>query len=120
MGIGPTPRRILVAEDNVDTADSLSLLLRLYGHDVRVARTGPTALEMALASRPDVVLLDNMNMAELTEAVQLAKGRVVLEASGGVTLDSIAAIAATGVDYASCGALTHSAPNFDIALDIDV
>jgi nicotinate-nucleotide pyrophosphorylase (carboxylating) len=68
----------------------------------------------------DVVLLDNMNMAELTEAVQLAKGRVVLEASGGVTLDSIAAIAATGVDYASCGALTHSAPNFDIALDIDV
>lgn len=50
--------RILVAEDNVDSADSLSLLLRLYGHDVEVARTGPTALEMALASRPDVVLMD--------------------------------------------------------------
>ena len=55
----------------------------------------------------------------LTEAVKLAKGRVVLEASGGVTLDSIAKIAATGVDYASSGALTHSAPNFDVALDID-
>jgi PAS domain S-box-containing protein len=56
----PTGRRlrILVVEDNVDSADSLNLLLRLYGHDVQVARTGPTALEMASASRPDLVLLD--------------------------------------------------------------
>jgi PAS domain S-box-containing protein len=50
--------RVLVVEDNVDAGDSLSLLLRLYGHDVQVARSGPTALEMASASRPDVVLLD--------------------------------------------------------------
>ena len=49
---------MLVVEDNVDTGDSLSMLLRLHGHDVQVARTGPTALEMASASRPDVVLLD--------------------------------------------------------------
>ncbi len=58
---GVNPRRmlrILVVEDNVDSADSLNLLLRLYGHQVRVARTGPTALEMASESRPDVVLLD--------------------------------------------------------------
>jgi nicotinate-nucleotide pyrophosphorylase (carboxylating) len=67
----------------------------------------------------DVVLLDNMDVATLTEAVKLAKGRVVLEASGGVTLASIAKIAATGVDYVSSGALTHSAPNFDVAIDID-
>jgi nicotinate-nucleotide pyrophosphorylase (carboxylating) len=67
----------------------------------------------------DVVLLDNMDIATLTEAVKLTKGRVVLEASGGVTQGSIAKIAATGVDYASSGALTHSAPNFDVALDID-
>jgi nicotinate-nucleotide pyrophosphorylase (carboxylating) len=64
-----------------------------------------------------------MNIVELTEAVKLAKemsgGRVVLEASGDVTQASIAKIAATGVDYASSGALTHSAPNFDVALDID-
>jgi nicotinate-nucleotide pyrophosphorylase (carboxylating) len=60
-----------------------------------------------------------MEIADLTEAVKLAKGRVVLEASGGVTRDAIAKIAATGVDYASAGALTHSAPNFDVALDID-
>lgn len=50
--------RVLVVEDNVDAADSLSLLLRLYGHDVQLARTGPTALEAATTSRPDVVLLD--------------------------------------------------------------
>jgi nicotinate-nucleotide pyrophosphorylase (carboxylating) len=67
----------------------------------------------------DVVLLDNMDIATLSEAVRLANGRVVLEASGGVTQGSIAGIAATGVDYASAGALTHSAPNFDVALDID-
>ena len=54
---GP-PLRVLVVEDNVDAADSLSMLLRLYGHEVQVARTGPTALEMAAGSRPDVVLLD--------------------------------------------------------------
>jgi nicotinate-nucleotide pyrophosphorylase (carboxylating) len=67
----------------------------------------------------DVVLLDNMDTATLAEAVKLSKGRVVLEASGGVTKNSIAKIAATGVDYVSSGALTHSAPNFDVALDID-
>src|SRR4029453_3275940 len=67
----------------------------------------------------DVVLLDNMDIATLAEAVKLAKGRVVLEGSGGVTRDSISKIAATGVDYVSSGALTHSAPNFDVALDID-
>jgi nicotinate-nucleotide pyrophosphorylase (carboxylating) len=67
----------------------------------------------------DVVMLDNMDTATLREAVKLAGGRVVLEASGGVTLDSIRDIAATGVDYISAGALTHSAPNFDVALDIE-
>jgi nicotinate-nucleotide pyrophosphorylase (carboxylating) len=65
------------------------------------------------------VLLDNMDDADLTKAVKLAQGRVVLEASGGVTVDSIAQIAMTGVDYVSSGALTHSAPNFDVAIDIE-
>jgi nicotinate-nucleotide pyrophosphorylase (carboxylating) len=67
----------------------------------------------------DVVLLDNMDIATLTEAAQLARGRMVLEASGGVTPASIAQIATTGVDYVSSGALTHSAPNFDVAIDIE-
>ncbi|HUY36102.1 MAG TPA: response regulator [Pirellulales bacterium] len=58
---GQTPGRslrVLVVEDNVDVGESLSMLLRLYGHEVQWARNGPTALEMASASRPDVVLLD--------------------------------------------------------------
>jgi nicotinate-nucleotide pyrophosphorylase (carboxylating) len=67
----------------------------------------------------DVVLLDNMDIPELTEAVKIAAGRVVLEASGGVTEETIAAIAKTGVDYASSGALTHSAPSLDVGLDIE-
>src|SRR5438874_10104330 len=67
----------------------------------------------------DVVLIDNFDVASMKKAVALVKGRVVLEASGGVTQGSIAKIAATGVDYVSSGALTHSAPNFDVALDID-
>ncbi|MEW6639636.1 MAG: carboxylating nicotinate-nucleotide diphosphorylase [Pseudomonadota bacterium] len=64
------------------------------------------------------VLLDNMDVPTLREAVAIAAGRVALEVSGGVTAQSIAAIAATGVDYISSGALTHSAPNFDVAIDI--
>jgi two-component system CheB/CheR fusion protein len=55
--IGPS-LRVLVVEDNVDAADSLSMLLRLYGHQVQIARTGPTAVESAPAFRPEVVLLD--------------------------------------------------------------
>jgi nicotinate-nucleotide pyrophosphorylase (carboxylating) len=66
----------------------------------------------------DVVLLDNMDVATMAEAVRIADGRVVLEASGDIGPHSIAGIAATGVNYASAGALTHSAPNFNIALDI--
>lgn len=52
------PVRVLVVEDNVDSADTLSMLLRLYGHEVQLARTGETALEIAAASRPDIVLMD--------------------------------------------------------------
>ena len=75
--------------------------------------------EVLATGLADVVLLDNMNVATLTEAAKITAGRVVLEASGGVTEDTIAAIAQTGVDYASSGALTHSAPNLNVALDID-
>jgi nicotinate-nucleotide pyrophosphorylase (carboxylating) len=65
----------------------------------------------------DVVLLDNMDTATLRQAVAMAQGRVVLEASGNMRLGRIAEVAATGVDYISCGALTHSAPTLDLGLD---
>jgi len=73
--------------------------------------------EEALAHRVDTILLDNMALEDLRRAVALAKGKAVLEASGNVTLETVRAIAETGVDYISSGAITHSAPNLDIGLD---
>jgi nicotinate-nucleotide pyrophosphorylase (carboxylating) len=75
-------------------------------------------LREALDLGVDVVLLDNMSLETLREAVRMAKGRVVTEASGGIRPDTAAAIAATGVDLLSVGWLTHSAPALDVALDI--
>ena len=74
-------------------------------------------LDVGLA---DVVLLDNMDPATMREAVALVDGRLTTEASGGITLDTVAAIAETGVDYISSGALTHSSTNLDIGLDIEM
>jgi nicotinate-nucleotide pyrophosphorylase (carboxylating) len=68
----------------------------------------------------DVVLIDNFDVASMTKAMTKVAGRLVVEASGGITLDNIADIAATGVDYASSGALTHSAQALDIGLDIEI
>jgi nicotinate-nucleotide pyrophosphorylase (carboxylating) len=66
----------------------------------------------------DVILLDNMPLDELRKAVSLVAGRVLLEASGGVTIETVAAIAATGVDYISVGALTHSARAVDFSMEL--
>jgi nicotinate-nucleotide pyrophosphorylase (carboxylating) len=117
---------ILIKDNHIAVAGGVRAVLERAraqaGHLVKIEIEVDTlaqlreVLDTGLA---DVVLLDNMDVATLTEAVKLANGRVVLEASGGVTLASIAKIAATGVDYVSSGALTHSAPNFDVALDID-
>ncbi|MEP6493969.1 MAG: carboxylating nicotinate-nucleotide diphosphorylase [bacterium] len=73
----------------------------------------------AIDAGADIVLLDNMSPAELTQCVAIGKGKAVLEASGGVTLTTIRAIAETGVDWISVGALTHSAPAMDLALDFE-
>lgn len=74
-------------------------------------------IEPALAAGASHLLLDNMDLATLREAVALIAGRVPSEASGGVRLDTIGAIAATGVTYVSVGRLTQSAPAADIGLD---
>jgi nicotinate-nucleotide pyrophosphorylase (carboxylating) len=75
-------------------------------------------LKEALPHGPHAVLLDNMSPDTLREAVAIAGGKVVLEASGGVNLDTVAAIAETGVNFISVGALTHSAPNLDLGMDV--
>lgn len=76
-------------------------------------------VEEAIAARADIVLLDNMNPAQLKAAVDKCRGRLQTEASGGVTLSTVRAIADTGVDFISVGALTHSARAVDIALDFE-
>lgn len=75
-------------------------------------------LEEALPHKPHAVLLDNMPPDILREAVAMIDGQCLAEASGGITLETIAAVAETGVDYISVGALTHSAINLDVGLDI--
>jgi nicotinate-nucleotide pyrophosphorylase (carboxylating) len=76
-------------------------------------------VDAALAAHADSVLLDNMTLDQLRDAVARCRGRAITEASGGVTLDTVRAIAACGVDRISVGALTHSAPALDLALDFD-
>jgi nicotinate-nucleotide pyrophosphorylase (carboxylating) len=88
------------------------------GLAIEVEVKSMTELQEALALRPDRIMLDNMRLEDMSNAVALAAGQVELEASGNVTLDNVADIAATGVDFISVGALTHSAPAFDISLEI--
>jgi nicotinate-nucleotide pyrophosphorylase (carboxylating) len=94
-------------------------LARAAGRDsipVEVECATLDEVEEALAAGVPWILLDNMSLDELRRAVELADGRAELEASGGITLDTIRAVAETGVDYISVGALTHSAPALDVSL----
>ena len=77
-------------------------------------------LDEVLAAGPDTIMLDNFSLDELVEGVRRIDGRAIVEASGGITLDTIAAVAATGVDVISVGALTHSVRALDLGLDVVV
>lgn len=77
-------------------------------------------LDAVLAAEPDTIMLDNFSLDELRVGVALIGGRATVEASGGVTLDTVRAIAETGVDVISVGALTHSAAALDLGLDITI
>jgi nicotinate-nucleotide pyrophosphorylase (carboxylating) len=94
----------------------------MVGHTVTVELEVDTLeqLEEALALGVDAVLLDNMSLEELRRAVEMVAGRIVTEASGGVTLDNVAEIAATGVDLISVGALTHSVRSLDVSLELEL
>jgi nicotinate-nucleotide pyrophosphorylase (carboxylating) len=98
--------------------DPIGEAVRLAREEIEVDTLAQ--LEFALKAKPDIVLLDNMAPADLREAVrrrnELAPG-VLLESSGGITLDTLRALAETGIDRISIGALTHSAPALDIGLD---
>jgi len=104
-GVGEATRRALAAAPQGITVE------------VECATLGE--VEDALAAGVPRILLDNMAPPELRRAVELTGGRAELEASGGITLDTIRAVAETGVDYISVGALTHSAPALDVSLLLD-
>jgi len=85
---------------------------------IEVEVTDIEQLKEALEGGADIILLDNMTPSEMRDAVSMVGGRALVEASGGVTLDNVREIAATGVDFISVGRLTHSAAALDISLDI--
>ena len=114
---------ILIKDNHVAIVGSVGEAIRraraAAGHLVKLEAEVDTLdqLREALAAGADVVLLDNMAPAMLRQAVAITGGKAVLEASGGITLESVAAVAETGVDFISSGAITHSAPVLDLGLD---
>jgi nicotinate-nucleotide pyrophosphorylase (carboxylating) len=116
---------ILIKDNHIAVAGGIAAVLQrakaVAGHLVKIeieVDTLDQLREVLAAGGADVALLDNMSHADMRHAVEMVAGRLVLEASGGITLETAAAIAETGVDYLSSGAITHSAPNLDVALDI--
>lgn len=109
----------LVASESI--AEAVSKARALVGNDMIVEIEVDTLEQLAEAMQTDadVVLLDNMSIAKLTEAVRMVDGTKRTEASGGVTLAKVRAIAETGVDVISVGWLTHSAPALDVAMDLE-
>jgi len=115
---------VLIKDNHIAAAGSVAEAIRRVqvqngsGLPVEIEVKSLDELQEALQFDVDRILLDNMDIDQMRRAVELTAGRVELEASGGVTLDSVAAIAATGVDYISVGALTHSVTALDISLEI--
>ena len=113
----------LVKNNHIDRAGSIQAAVERIraggrGEPVMVEVRDLRELDEALAMSPDFILLDNMNPEQLRAAVERTAGRVPLEASGGITLETIRAVAETGVDRISIGALTHSVQALDISLRI--
>jgi nicotinate-nucleotide pyrophosphorylase (carboxylating) len=116
---------VLIKDNHLAVAGSIEEAVRrarsTVGHTVTIELEVDTLeqLEEALGVGVDIVLLDNMEPSTLRTAVEMVGGRAITEASGGITLETAAEIAATGVDCLSVGALTHSAPCLDVGLDVE-
>jgi nicotinate-nucleotide pyrophosphorylase (carboxylating) len=115
---------VLIKDNHIAVAGGVAEAIRraqtFVGHlvkiEIEVDDLGQ--LEQALRAGADAILLDNMPPAMLAEAVRITAGAALLEASGGITLDTVAAVAETGVDFISSGAITHSAQALDLGLDV--
>ncbi|MEP4769836.1 MAG: carboxylating nicotinate-nucleotide diphosphorylase [Roseibium sp.] len=117
---------ILIKDNHIAVAGGVTQAImaakQFAGHLVKIEVEVDTLeqLQEALNSAPDVVMLDNMPPAVLKKAVVLAGGKVLLEASGGIEMDTVKAVAEAGVDLISSGWITHSAPVLDLGLDIEI
>ena len=115
---------ILIKDNHLTAAGGVGAALAAARRDaphtatIQVECATPAQVDEALVAGADAILLDNMSVDQIAAAVRQIAGRAVVEASGGVTLDTIRAIAATGVDLISVGALTHSAPAVDMSMKI--
>jgi nicotinate-nucleotide pyrophosphorylase (carboxylating) len=114
---------VLIKDNHIEAAGSITAAVarvRDQGIElpIEVEIDSLSQLDEALATQVDRIMLDNMDNATMRKAVERVAGRVELEASGGVTLGRVPEIAATGVDYISVGALTHSVKALDISLDL--
>lgn len=114
---------VLIKDNHIAMAGGVRIAIRNakqnVGHTVKIEVEVDTLeqLKEVLDEGADIVMLDNMGLEDMAAAVKFVAGRAVVEASGGVTLERIPKIAAMGVDLISTGAVTHSAPNFDVGLD---
>lgn len=117
---------ILIKDNHIAVAGGVEAALDMVsnaGHGLKIEIEVDTLKQLESVLKhggADIVLLDNFKLADLKKAVALVKGKIITEASGGVSLETVRAIAETGVDYISVGALTHSAPALDLGLDIEV
>lgn len=115
---------ILIKDNHIAVAGSISeALAKIKGRvphtlKIEVEVDDIKGVEGAIRAGADAILLDNMSLEEIREAVSIAGGRVLLEASGGVTLESIEGISRTGINLISVGAITHSARSVDISLEV--
>lgn len=115
---------ILIKDNHIAAAGSIAKAVRKVreyngeGREVEVECETLEQVNEAIAAGVEIIMLDNMSPAAMSEAVRLVAGRVLVEASGGVNLDNVREIAASGVDRISIGALTHSAPAKDLSLEV--
>lgn len=117
---------VLIKDNHIKVAGGIKAALELVKQEIshmtkiEIEVEDIIGVEAALRGGADVIMLDNMDCEQMIQAVKLIDGRVPVEASGGITAKTVAAIAATGVDIISVGALTHSVRSLDISLDIDL
>ncbi len=117
---------ILIKDNHIAIVGGINAVLdsakKMAGHTVKIEIEVDTLEQLTQVlthGGADIVMLDNFELSDLKKAIDIIDGKLITEASGNVNLDTVKAIAETGVDYISIGALTHSAPAFDIGMDID-